>query len=760
MCLPIITGLVAPAVFASTQGGEPVSLHVTFPSNTSLLNLSSPIDGKYTLNVTYGPADGPYSDTTFPVENLTSRWNEETHSLSLNFSNTPGLGVNLSVRLNWNLNDPWLPVAEANHSGGVIYSPQVPSALFNYPMPIIQSRTLQVNSSGIGEVELSQSGNYSYVNVPPSGQALWVRFQGEHFGSFPELVAVSYWLRSDNSSAPSVSFPCETKPDPELVNGPAGSVTESSVVCRTHTDEPTGVYNFQLNAAGQLATGVDTLVFPNAPSVTQVTGCGNSTGEGGRGTFQCPTLGGVRLTLFGSDFLEDLEVSVGGKECTDLVWDGEADGTLSCVLPAGTGVLVSLVVSLTVSEEGEDDVIISSPLYADLVGYAPPHVTSISHSGCTPGSSALVQLENCPRHGTGTLTITGTNLGADPAVVLVGSGVCSNIVYSDPSVQVQCELPAGVGVATGVIYIQAGGALSLGEVSLSYEQCSPGLFQDGLELECVSCEAGKVTETEGQSSCVSCPAGSLNNSLNDGCMDCEPGRVSQAGAAQCDACGIGTYASGSGSIVCSLCEAGKSQHESGMTGCQDCEFGKSNNAFGRQACDDCEPGSFTSNSTSLYTCTLCAVGKYQSEGNATSCETCPAGSHQSATGQSNCTLCETGRYSPDTGRSACIDCPPGEFVGSTGSALCVECSPGTFKPDTGVDRCSNCSEGSYTDVATNKVSCVLCAPGSFQAHEGMDRCEACPAGFYSALSGIGECQECLAGTSSVTGSSTCADCGR
>ncbi len=123
-------------------------------------------------------------------------------------------------------------------------------------------------------------------------------------------------------------------------------------------------------------------------------------------------------------------------------------------------------------------------------------LTEIAHNLSQPTDSIL-NLDNCPRAGGGTLTITGQNLGIDGAVVLVGSGLCPNLTHVSPSTQVQCTLPAGIATNLGVIFIQSGGAMSVGEVTFSFVQCAAGTYQRGVEQIFQPCPPRFITATSG-----------------------------------------------------------------------------------------------------------------------------------------------------------------------------------------------------------------------------------------------------------------------
>ena len=54
------------------------------------------------------------------------------------------------------------------------------------------------------------------------------------------------------------------------------------------------------------------------------------------GTYNCPTSGGVTLTLSGQYFGEPMEVDISGQPCDHVVVSPSSD-SLTCTLPPGTG---------------------------------------------------------------------------------------------------------------------------------------------------------------------------------------------------------------------------------------------------------------------------------------------------------------------------------------------------------------------------------------------------------------------------------------
>ena len=174
----------------------------------------------------------------------------------------------------------------------------------------------------------------------------------------------------------------------------------------------------------------------------------------------------------------------------------------SDMLNLNTGVNVDVTVSLFIGDADEAAFVST----AALLSYAQPNITSLSHDDCEGQSEPenSKYLVNCPRAGQGTLTITGTDFGADFAVVLIGSNVCENVVHNRNHTELECVLPAGVTADNGVILIQNGGSMSRNQATVSYVQCQPGTFQPSDNITCRECPPGKISEVESQTKCVEC----------------------------------------------------------------------------------------------------------------------------------------------------------------------------------------------------------------------------------------------------------------
>jgi len=438
------------------------------------------------------------------------------------------------------------------------------------------------------------------------------------------------------------------------------------------------------------------------PVITNITGCAANI-DGG--TFGC--IPGDLITIEGDKFGFELEILIDDEPCVlfenatlDNILD---DDTYVCVVPVGTGALVGVKANIG-SCHGENQF---------MLGYVAPEVYLLEHIDCETGLDG--GLEECPRTGGGTLTITGVNFGTS-AAVFVGTEFCEHVVHdaSDPTSIITCDLPEGSTLNSAVLVIAAGGSVSLaGLATLGFVQCEMGYFQDNTEITCGDCPVGKFTDHPGQFSCTLCPAGSINDAIQ-------------------------------------------------RSSCEDCPSGEFQSALGQTVCVDCLVGRFSNDDTNKFECTMCEPGTVQPLAGQQMCNDCIPGEGQSLEGQTLCQDCALGKYTDVAGIADCFECGSGLTGSSSGQSVCDDCAPGKFKDHVGTDACEDCGVGSFTNDNTIMSSCVPCEAGSYQDVEGQPACNLCPAGSY--LVNIGsnsssDCIECEAGTiNTADGSVVCGEC--
>ena len=200
-----------------------------------------------------------------------------------------GVGANLSVWLPWEMAED-MQAGSGQASVGLLRHPE----RISYPAPVLTATTLRLNSSE--SVTLSQDEGYSFVNVPGGGDSYWLVFSGQ-FGPFPDLVSVDY--RNENET-----FACAFTADQ---NGFVGSITDTEIICRTATGEPEGTYFIVVTVGGQPSeASVDQLIFPAVPIITSIEGCATNQDQG---TADCPTVGGISISIYGRNLQAGLVIS-------------------------------------------------------------------------------------------------------------------------------------------------------------------------------------------------------------------------------------------------------------------------------------------------------------------------------------------------------------------------------------------------------------------------------------------------------------------
>lgn len=607
---------------------------------------------------------------------------------------------------------------------GLLTSP-ASADTFSYPPPAILPNSLRSSLAGAGMTDYT--GQYSSGDV--------VFFTVTDVGNDASLLSVTYSRPSD----PSVVYTCSN------VAIYAGT-TNTSLSCLTAAGTGSG-YVFTVTALNQAsAPGTDTYNYVTPPTITSVTGCTDV----GNGTTNCPTIGGITLTVTGTAFgssTDTLSVSIGTNVCTNVVF--VATTKVTCTLGQGAG--SNLLVTLFRNK-------LFSPSVA-AVSYAPANVTAVS--GCIDVGSATT---GCARAGGSIITLTGSNFGPALPTILVGGSVCSSVAYvspTDPSYAVgklSCTTPSGSQQQLAISVIPSGGDLSSSDasVTVSYAPCAPGTYSSGT-VTCFNCQsyirahacesssvcnkrfyaalfahflsasllfflsfsgsAGSYQDAEGQSTCLPCANGFASNIT---------------GATACAACVEGTYASqaadGSGAIVCSPCPVGDYNALTQQAACTQCALGSYSNVTGATTCTLCERGTFAG-SLGLSVCTSCFSGYYSSAAGAGGCTACPLGTYAPvSSGATACVACAAGTVQPSPASTTCVACQLGQYRSESGQGACLECDAGTFSNTTGMSMCYQCPAGSFStkDASGGGAhQCTLCARGTYNPLPGQANCLNC-----------------------------------
>jgi len=669
-----------------------------------------------------------------------------------------------------------------------LYASPMSDDVLHFPAPVMTEGSLAIFGVPETFTELSAT----------STQGDLISLQGNHFGTWPSEISVSYsrygCVLPANRDPPSSNtlVVCKTGPG-------AGANLRFSVTVGQGEHAQTYLAN-------------SSYTYPVSPEVLSVTGCQESSSDPSVSE-QCPTEGGTRITLNGLFFGSFPTVTVAGKYCLEVLNDAvQSERVLTCTLPAGTGSL-----QLVTVRQG----IFFSRAKA-LVSYARPVITSVRGCKGQTGNDAT----DCLRAGGDRLTIHGQNFGAQNAKVVVGGVSCTNVQHdaSTPHRLVTCSLAAGTGLRRSVTMFQEGGEPSTDAVFISYEQCPPGSYADG--LGCQPCSVGQYSSFAGQEFCFDCPSGTFAASSNTSscaqcpggryaplqkqstCVDCPPGTYSTAeGTVQCLACPVGSYSPSSNSTTCLSCDPGFFQNatsssfcypclpgsvsssnqptchkcnagtyaaSSSMSSCLRCPVGtRSAEASGSSACSDCAPGTYSSSdgrsvcarcaagsfndATRQAQCISCPVATFMELQNATACLACTAGTFASKPASIKCEACAVGHYSLANARF-CTQCPRGSFQSTSGSSHCLLCSAGFHQGSLAQAACIPCPAGHFQPNA-NETACVPCAPGNFTSVLGSPVCQACPLGRFATNAGLSSCLSCASGTYlDVSGASICKAC--
>jgi hypothetical protein len=410
--------------------------------------------------------------------------------------------------------------AGANYSIAILYNKgqailAVSTATFSFPAPTLRSGTLRNVESGLGE---------SRLFAPSVSASDTVYFEGTGFGLSSDRINVTFGPTSNP-----LLFKCAL-------------ITLTDTLCGCQLIGGRGInLVFHVDVGGQAVIGTDTYSYPNAPSITRIQGCGSGSHTSSL-LQQCPTLGSVVLTVWGtffSDSKEAMQIQVGGDQCDiqSISLGGVAlEDKLTCILPAGSGAGRSLQISRVFA-----DVTLTSSVTGATprISYAEPEILSISSPNCTSVSPTVSV--DCPRQvatlsnnssldsdsslslitanvNTFHLVVTGRHFGNATVVVVVGSTLCQNprievIDESSDSQRITCELPLAQETDQSVLILVPNGATNQGSpASLSFLQCPAGTFEDRTTQRCITCSRYEYQQSPGKPQCDSCATNQYKSS--------------------------------------------------------------------------------------------------------------------------------------------------------------------------------------------------------------------------------------------------------
>ena len=201
--------------------------------------------------------------------------------------------------------------------------------------------------------------------------------------------------------------------------------TDTEISC-TVPAGTAGPNNLVLTNGGGFISNIITYTYNPPPQITSVSPASGSVN------------GGNTITLSGSNFgalQNGGSVSIGGLACSNYVW---SDIQVTCTVPASTA--GERTFTLTTGNGFSSNGI--SYTYYDV-----PNITGISPS-------------DGPISGGNTVTIQGTNFGANQNAgsVTIGGNLCTNFSWTDT--EVSCTVPAGTAGNQALVLTNGGGFVS------------------------------------------------------------------------------------------------------------------------------------------------------------------------------------------------------------------------------------------------------------------------------------------------------------
>jgi len=287
---------------------------------------------------------------------------------------------------------------------------------------------------------------------------------------------------------------------------------------------------------------------------------------------------------------------------------------------------------------------------------------------------------------------------------------------------------------------------------------------------CNACGSGRYKPTSGSATCSDCIANTYQPNavaiLNTACLSCPSNSISSAVSPLLESC---------------MCNSGYSGPNGGS--CTACYMGKYKSLPGPQQCTNCNNATYSSATaaTTYSTCLECPLNSSSSMGSTARSDChCAFGFSTLKLGQpdSSCQQCTKGTYNQILDAEACSKCTAGKYSSSFGSVsveTCLECPVNTYSGE-GMPQCDACPGNSTSVPKSSVITACQCNPGFFGANG--QPCQTCQAGTWKSLWGPSECincpkdkyssevartsstqcQDCLANSESVQGSSTRTAC--
>jgi hypothetical protein len=325
-------------------------------------------------------------------------------------------------------------------------------------------------------------------------------------------------------------------------------------------------------------------------------------------TIDCPTAGGVMLSIVASNIVLPVVVYVGTAQVTTGVSLTSALGgntnqsilNMTVTLPPGTG-------------QGLTIQVIQGSLQAKLensVSYAAPVIFNMT--GCV-SNVPVKAIIGCNRKGGDSITILGKNFGDSGARVIVAGQTCQVSLSSHN--KIVCTLQSGSTSRAQIIILQATGRLYVPDpntISVSYEQCQKGFVANQTNpSQCEPCQAGYFSNTESAASCTPCDPGKYNNLPGQqSCMSSPAGfYVSSSALTATKVCAPGQFAAAL-ATACTLCPLNTFRSQPGATdlsNCTQCPEFSTTDTSGASSCI-CNAGYFYITELNVTQCMACPLG--------------------------------------------------------------------------------------------------------------------------------------------------------
>jgi len=223
--------------------------------------------------------------------------------------------------------------------------------------------------------------------------------------------------------------------------------------------------------------------------------------------------------------------------------------------------------------------------------------------------------------------------------------------------------------------------------------CKP--CSDIFSSDCIACTNKKCKKCDSDTkyidnnTCTICPIGSYCDSINK--ITCEEGKYTDIeGQTSCNDCEVGYKCTGGIKTPC--------------------EEGYYNSSTNQSSCLPCEKGYKCEGAKDKIQCT---GNQYQDETTQSTCKTCATEGYYITDDRTSCTICEAGYYCPGNGTKT--QCPAGTYS-QAGAKECISCSAGTYSTTAGatdVTTCQSCSSKNANctecDIATG--ACTTCGTG-------------------------------------------------